>query len=264
MSAAPGGAPEPAGRDLVEPGRPTFHDAYGELARARKGRGRGAPAYSLYVNRPLGRVFAAGAVSVGWGPNTVSLLSAGFTFTAIALIAAVPPSGISGIIIALLLMTGYALDSADGQVARFTHGGSAAGEWLDHVLDACKNCAIHLALLISAFRWFDLPSAWLLVPLAFAVVSSTTFTAMVLKDLLPTVGRRSTQPSAGPGRQSTPARSLLGLPTDYGVLCLSFAILGWPTAFWFVYVLLFIAHTAYLMLAAPKWFRDLQRLIEAE
>ena len=263
MSTTSEGARDPGAPDVAEPGRPSFSDAYRELARARKGRGRGAPAYSLYVNRPLGRVFAAGAVSVGWGPNTVSLVSAGFTFTAIALIATVPPSPIAGVVIALLLVVGYALDSADGQVARFTHGGSAAGEWLDHVLDACKNCAIHLAVLVSAFRWFDLPPAWLLVPIAFAVVSSTTFAAMVLKDLLPTVGRSGTRPS-GSGRPSTPARSLLGLPTDYGVLCLSLALLGWPAAFWFVYVLLCIAHAAYLLLAGPKWFRDLTRRIEAE
>ena len=42
------------------------------------------------------------------------------------------------------------------------------------------------------------------------------------------------------------------------------ASLGWPAAFWFVYVLLCVAHTAYLLLAAPKWFRDLARRIEAE
>ena len=62
-------------------------------------------------------------------------------------------------------MFGYALDSADGQVARLTGGGSLLGEWLDHMIDSTKIAALHLAVLLHACRHTDLPAGWLLVPL---------------------------------------------------------------------------------------------------
>ncbi|WP_449281766.1 CDP-alcohol phosphatidyltransferase family protein, partial [Leucobacter sp.] len=144
----------------------------------------GIPAYSRYVNRPLGRRFAAVGYVWGLTPNGVTALSALSTLTAIVLIATVPPALWSGVLVSALLMLGYALDAADGQLARLRGGGSVQGEWLDHTVDAAKLSALHLAILIAAFRFFDVPTPWLLVPAGYLIVDNVMFFSMILKDLL--------------------------------------------------------------------------------
>jgi phosphatidylglycerophosphate synthase len=228
------------------------------LASAQKGAARGAPAYSIYVNRRVGRLIAAAAYRAGMTPNAVTAVSAAFTFSGIAIIATVPPVWWSGVLVWLLLAIGYAFDSADGQVARLRGGGSAAGEWLDHVVDALKISSLHLAVLIAAFRFFDLSSdAWLLIPIGFSIVANVTFFAMILNDQLKYVrGRKGTAETGGGSR----LRSFLVIPTDYGFLCLVFALLGAPLVFFGVYTLLFAANAGFLLLAAVKWFRDMVAL----
>ena len=51
-----------------------------------------------------------------------------------------------------------------------------------------------------------------------------------------------------------------GAPTDYGVLVYVFLLLGLPVAFMVVYGLLFAASAGYLVVALPKWFRDMRAL----
>ena len=116
---------------------PTFTSSLEELRSAQKGR-KGAPPYSLFVNRPLGRVFAAAANVLGLRPNQVTMISACFTFAAIALLAIGPATWWVGVLVAVGLVLGYALDSADGQLARLQGGGSLTGEWLDHMIDSVK------------------------------------------------------------------------------------------------------------------------------
>ena len=38
---------------------------------------KGAPPYSLYINRPLGRIFAAAAYQIGLTPNQVTWIERG-------------------------------------------------------------------------------------------------------------------------------------------------------------------------------------------
>jgi phosphatidylglycerophosphate synthase len=240
--------------------RPTegYRATVARLASAQKGAASGAPAYSVYVNRRLGRFIAAAAYRAGLTPNAVTAMSAAFTFTGIVLLATVPPVWWSGVLIWLLLAVGYAFDSADGQVARLRGGGSAAGEWLDHVVDALKISTLHIAVLISAYRFFDLDTdAWLLVPIGFSVVANVTFFAMILNDQLKYArGRRGTAEAGGGSR----LRSFLVIPTDYGLLCFVFVLLGAPVVFFVVYGLLFVANAGFLLLAAIKWFRDMVAL----
>ena len=179
---------------------------------------------------------------------------------AVAALAALPASGWLGLAVTVALALGYALDSADGQVARLRGGGSAAGEWLDHVVDAVKSSSLHAAVLLSAYRF--LPEAqrgWLLLPLGFLVVGTVSFAVFLLNDLLKAARlRRDTTSVIRTG--STPLRSLLGAPTDYGVLVHVFLLLGLPAAFLTVYGLLFAASACYLAVALPKWFRDMSDL----
>lgn len=235
----------------------TVAAAYAQLGAAQKGRGRGAPAYSLYVNRPVGRVIAAGAYAVGLTPNQVTAVSAGLTFTGIVLLATVPPSLLLGVVVWLLLAAGYAWDSADGQVARLRGGGSLAGEWLDHVVDAAKLVSLHVAVAVGAFRFFDAPVAWILVPLGFTIVATVAFFGMILNDLL---RARAGVAQAAEAGGSSPLRSILGLPVDYGVWCLSFVLWGAPPVFVVVYSMLALTALAHLVAALPVWFRRMKHL----
>lgn len=232
-----------------------FRSAYAELASAQKGRGKGAPAYSVFVNRRVGRVFAAAAYTWGWTPNAVSLVSAAHTFVAIALIAVAPITWGAGILIALLLMAGYAWDSADGQVARLRGGGTLAGEWLDHFLDAIKISTLHLAVLIAlALRSSLADTGWLLVPICYSATATVTFFGILLNDLLKAKGD-----AVPPTVASTWSlrRSLLMLPTDYGFLCAVFLLWGNTSLFFPVYTAMAVCAAGFLGLAAVKWFRDM-------
>jgi phosphatidylglycerophosphate synthase len=256
---------QPATLAGARPDAPVSAESYRAVLRrlraAQKPAGRGAPAYSIYVNRPVGRYIAAAAFKLGATPNQVTAVSAVLTFAAIALLALAPPAAGIGAVVAVLLAAGYAFDSADGQVARLRGGGSAAGEWLDHVVDAVKVVVLHIAVAIVAYR-FLLPAGqrgWLLVPLGFAAVASVSFAVFLLNDLLK-AARRHTQTTAVIRGGSTPLRSLLGLPTDYGLLIWVFVLLGAPALFFGAYALLFLAQLGYLVLALPKWFRDIAAL----
>jgi hypothetical protein len=55
-------------------------------------------------------------------------------------------------------------------------------------------------------------------------------------------------------------RSILVVPTDYGLLCLSFLLLGAPTAFFGVYTVITAATAGFLALAAVKWYREIRGL----
>ena len=246
-------------RAMTAPSRPAFRENYARLQAAQKS-AKGAPIYSLLVNRPLGRVFAAAAHRVGLTPDQITIVSALFTFTGIALVALVPPSPIQAVLVTFMLVLGYALDAADGQLARLRGGGSLTGEWLDHVIDSFKIATLHLAVLVSVYRFFDVPEVWLLVPLLFAAVYVIHFFGMLLTDLL----TRNAQLTLGSGKeQPEPAsmlKSALKLPTDYGLLCLVFLLLAYPPAFLWAYLVLALATAGYTALVLVAWYRRLRAL----
>jgi phosphatidylglycerophosphate synthase len=229
------------------------------LSGAQKG-AAGAPAYSRFVNRKLGRLLAALAFHAGLTPNMVTAISAAFTGAGIAVLALAAPSWAMGVAVTVCLVVGYAFDAADGQLARLRGGGSPAGEWLDHMVDAAKISSLHLALLVGLYRSEAVGrGAVLLLPLAFAVVSVVLFFGTLLNDALRAqygVATRAVRTATGP----SVVRSLLVVPTDYGVLCLLFVLLGAPALFVPVYGLLCVATAAYLGMAAVKWFREMGRL----
>jgi len=210
-----------------------YLDTVRQLAAAQKTT-RGAPAYSRFVNRRAGRLLAAGAYLLGLSSNAVTMISALFSYTAIILLAAVRPTVPLGIAVCLLLLIGYAFDSADGQVARLGGTGSIRGEWLDHVVDAGKMAALHLAVMISLYRGFDLRhEAVLLIPMLFGLSASVWFFALILTEKL--------RPARPAGGHHSTLRAVLVLPTDYGIFCLVFVVLGFHQLFLVVYGLLFAA-----------------------
>ncbi|MFW6690054.1 CDP-alcohol phosphatidyltransferase family protein [Streptomyces sp. MAR4 CNX-425] len=230
----------------------TFGAALSELRKAQK-TAKGVSLYSRYVNRPLGRVFAAGAYVLGLRPNHVTLLSAAFTGGGIAAIALVRPGWPLAVAVYALLVTGFALDSADGQLARLRRESSAAGEWLDHVVDCAKVTAVHAAVLVSFYRFFDLSSdGWLLLPLGFQLTAVLIFCGGLLADKLKPKSAASVPPAP-----PSPLRAVALLPVDYGVFCVVFLLLGSESAFLAGYAALAAAAALFLVAFMAKWFREL-------
>jgi phosphatidylglycerophosphate synthase len=244
----------------------SYREAVARLSSAQKSN-RGAAGYSRWINRRLGRHLAAWAYVRDLTPNQVSAISALFTFPSLAAVGIWSPSWYGDILITLGLLAGYAFDSADGQLARLRGGGSPAGEWLDHVLDALKMASVHLLVAVAWFRFYDLEHAsYLLVPLAAAVVATVFFFALLLTDMLRRVSRTAaggssaTTASLNPDEAAPVLRSLVVLPNDYGVLCLTFLLLPWHTVFGVVYAILLVANTLFLLTGCLRWFRELNQI----
>jgi len=229
------------------------------LAGAQKG-SAGAPAYSRFVNRRLGRGLAALAFHAGLTPNAVTGISAVFTGTGIALLLLLPPSWATGLAVAGCLVAGYAFDAADGQLARLRGGGSPAGEWLDHMVDAVKLLSLHLAVLVALYRFEVVEiGPLLLIPIGYCIADGALFFAMMLNEALR--ARHGAATRAQPSDQRAGlTRSLVSLPTDYGVLALVFVLWGAPALFLPAYAVLFGATAAHLALGSRKWFREMGRL----
>lgn len=245
------------------PARPRYGDSLDRLLRAQKS-AKGAPAYSRFVNRPLGRRLAAAAHVVGATPNQVTAASAVCTGLGIAGLALLTPAWWTGILVAALLVLGYGLDAADGQLARLRGGGSKVGEWLDHVVDAGKTATLHLAVLVGAYRtWDPQPHAWLLLPLLFSAAASTWFFTVILNDHLRRLaGTRDGQATVGAGEagRHSVLRSLASVPADYGVICLVTVLAGWPTAFRYAYGALAVAFTMITAASLVAWYRQIAEL----
>lgn len=232
------------------------------LAAAQK-TGKGAPAYSRWINRWFGRRIAAAGYLMGATPNQVTAVSAALTFTGIGLLAFLHPSWWLGPVVMVLLLAGYAFDSADGQLARLRGGGRPSGEWLDHVVDMAKMAMLPAAVVLSWARFgiAGEPGSvwWLALPLAFIAVSVTAFFGWLLSDLLIRVTRGERSKTVAAGESAPKLRSILRTPTDYGVLAISF---GFFSTIWFLplYGLLFLANFAVLVLALPTWYRQVDEL----
>ena len=240
-------------------------DLVAELRRGAGKSNRGAPGYTRWVNRPLGRHVAALAHRLGMTPNQLTALNSLIIFPTLVSLAVVKPTFWWTVPAGLLLMLGYVLDSADGQLARLRGGGSKAGEWLDHVADAVKTAMVHAVLVVTWYRFFEFPSAaWLLLPLAFGVVHSTYYFSIMLADdlrRLAKVERRVPAPTTPASLEHAPVlRSFIMLPNDWGVLCVAIMLLPLQWVFVAVYSLLLAANTVFVLAGWVRWYRELVTL----
>lgn len=217
----------------------------------------GTPAYSRFVNRPVGRRLAARAAVWGWSPNLVSAVSGACSLLAVVVLAVGGSSVLVGVVVAVLLALGYAWDSADGQVARLTGTGSVFGEWLDHMIDCTKIGALHIAVGIHLVRSTDVGLPWLLVPALYLVVANVLFFGMILTDQLRRAAGASKVTSGG---SLSVLRSLVILPSDYGALCIIFVTLAWPMVFLGLYVLMFLGSALLLAAAVFRWSATLRSI----
>ncbi len=226
---------------------------YAELASAQKS-GAGVPWYMRVVNRRLGRLIASAAAQGPWTPNHLTAASLGSFLAAASLICTVDPGAAMAISAVILLQLGFAFDSADGQLARLRGGGSPAGEWLDHVVDSGRHLLFHLAIVIGLYRFADVDEAVLLIPLAFAVVSTVRFFAQILAEQL--AGR---DPIAGP--DAVPRfGTWIQAPADTGVVNVVVLLWPWTTAFLWAYAVIGALNALLLVATLVRRHRELEAL----
>ncbi|WEK13372.1 MAG: CDP-alcohol phosphatidyltransferase family protein [Candidatus Microbacterium phytovorans] len=230
----------------------TFRDRFTLLREAQKRR-TGVPLYTLAVNRPVGRVIAA-ASPRGITPNHLTGIGALFTFAGILYLLVWADGSPWSALVGVALVVGFFFDSADGQLARLRGGGSASGEWLDHVIDGVRIVLLHIATLAFLLRTEAVPT-----PVAFAlctvfvVAASATFFSGSLFEKL-TTSAPSTRVTSG-----SRLRSALMLPVDYGVTCWIFLLTAWVPVFVVVYALAALAKVGTTTMLLSKWYRTLRR-----
>lgn len=221
----------------------------------------GTPAYSRYVNRPLGRVVAAFGHSFGLTPNQATAISASMTGLAIVLLATMSPGWQLAVAVPLLLAGGYVMDSVDGQLARLRRRSTTSGEWLDHSVDCCKTVCLHLAVLISWYQYPPVDSdTVLLIPIGFQVVDVLSFFGLILMPLLRKLYASERPAPSGTPKKEHPLRPWLLLPADYGAAVWMFALLAWPALFMSAYSAVFAVNVVLLLLAGRKWWRELRAI----
>lgn len=222
------------------PARPTANEAKAALASAQKP-GAGVPAYLRWVNRPLGGRIAVAGAPRGATPNGLTAISALLGLAGVVVLAAWP-NGWAGPLAAVLLLLGYAFDSADGQLARILRRGGPAGEWLDHVVDGVRAPLVHIAVAVHLVR---IESAWWLVGVAgaFSVLVSAWFLSQLLAEkLLPKTPRAAS--SAGDAGDAGDAgrgvlESFIKQPQDPSTTYVVLAVIGFGPVFAIAYTALF-------------------------
>lgn len=252
----------PAAGDPIAPGALVprgFHDQYRDnvarLAAAQKS-GHGVPPYTRYVNRWLGRRLAAMAAILRLTPNAVTGLSMLASYLGMALLCLVEPGPVVAVGVTVLLLLGYALDSADGQVARLSGRSGPAGEWLDHVTDQARTVSLHMAVLIWLYRFVEPAPALYLLPMAWAVVTSARFLSQILGEQFRRAGQARTMDEAQDRHAGL--RAVLQLPSDTGVICAMFLLVGLPMLFLQAYAALLILNGLLALVSMRRRYVELR------
>lgn len=231
------------------PQRLSFAESMRRLDGAQK-TGIGVPAYTRWVNRRAARYLCAIAEAAGATPAVVSMLSILVTLSGLGTFLALHRTPLlAGIIAAVLLALGYALDSADGQLARLQNSSSVQGEWLDHTLDSVRIPAVHLTI-GAAFLLHGAP--WLAVGAAlFTVVASASFLSQILGSQL----REQSQKAPAQVRRF---QSWILLPVDTGVLCWIFVLWAVLPLFGAVYIALLATNLLHILASTRRRWRELR------
>jgi phosphatidylglycerophosphate synthase len=139
--------------------------------------------FTRVISQRLGALLAFAADRAGFGPNAVTLLGLVVMLSA-SLALAYAPAGVGFVVLsAVLYQLGFALDCADGQLARATARTSAYGAWLDLAADHVRQVGILLAISVNFILQSDpsLPVAFLSLFLLGSGLTVSLHTVTVLK-----------------------------------------------------------------------------------
>ncbi|HEX5542011.1 MAG TPA: CDP-alcohol phosphatidyltransferase family protein [Micromonospora sp.] len=202
---------------LVEPARPRAADFY------RTNRGGGL--FSEAISQRIGAVIALGAERLGLTPTALTLanlvIGLSVSITAVVLAGPVAAGSVPAWGVGLLVLVGwqlaYALDCADGQLARVTGQGSPAGARLDVLCDVAAQVGLATVLSVTAVAQRPGTPVWLL----------TVFAGSLLVNLLTSVLQSGASAASMVPSTSLPVR-LIKLIRDYGAIV---AVAGLVMAF---------------------------------
>ncbi|MFJ6199846.1 CDP-alcohol phosphatidyltransferase family protein [Micromonospora sp. NPDC092111] len=135
---------------------------------------RGGGLFSESVSQWLGAVFALVAQRLGLRPTALTVtnlvLGLAASVTVVALAGPVAAGDVPAWLVGLVALVGwqvaYALDCADGQLARVTGQGSAAGARVDVLCDVAAQIALVAALSATAVAQHPATPTWLVAVFA--------------------------------------------------------------------------------------------------
>ena len=233
----------------------TYRTSLNELRGVQKS-GAGEPAYLRWVNRPLGARAAALAFRLGLTPNTVTAISGVLSLGGLIAIAVGGTRPAVAVTATILLLAGFALDSADGQLARLAGMGSRSGEWLDHVVDSIRLPLAHLAIAVCLY--FAGAPLWAVgASLGFSIVASVWFFAATLATQL--LDRTRPAPAAAEPSTSPKWISFAKLPFDTAALFFLVLLLPLMPVFLVGYTALLVLTLAAALIALRRKYSSLRR-----
>jgi phosphatidylglycerophosphate synthase len=173
-------------------------------------RHRGGGLFTETVSQRIGAQFAVAAHRAKLPPTALTLTNLILGLTAAVLVAGTHgrlAAPVIGLIALVLWHIAYALDCADGQLARVTGTGSAAGARVDVLCDVALQVALVAAMSAVAVTYDPAPPAWLIA----------AFAGTWMVNLVTSVMQTGSQASSMVTSRSTPVR-LVKLVRDYGAV----------------------------------------------
>lgn len=110
---------------------------------------KGGLPYTVYINRPIGN-YIAKLVPAFVTPNSITITSF-LLFCGCVIAMPFVSNFTQSFVLTVAFLFQYALDSADGILARRRGMSSPIGEWLDHSLDGVRILVLHVAVLVTFF-----------------------------------------------------------------------------------------------------------------
>ncbi|MET7375976.1 CDP-alcohol phosphatidyltransferase family protein [Micromonospora arida] len=176
---------------------------------------RGGGLFSESISQWLGAVFALVAQRLGLRPTALTItnlvLGLATSVTVVALAGPVAAGDVPAWVVGLLALVGwqvaYSLDCADGQLARVTGQGSAAGARVDVLCDVAAQIALVAALAATAVAQEPGAPTWLVA----------TFAGTWMVNLVTSVMQAGPNAASMVTSTSLPVR-LVKLVRDYGAV----------------------------------------------
>lgn len=195
---------------------------------------RGGGLYSESVSQPLGAAIAATAARLGLAPTALTLanlvLGLGTSVTVVGLAPRMAqgsvPEWTVGLGALVIWQVAYALDCADGQLARVTGRASPAGARLDVLCDVAAQSGLVAALAAVAVAYRPSTPTWLVA----------AFAATWMVNLVTSVMQSGPHAASMMPSRSLPVR-LVKLVRDYGAVVLAVGLVLTFVPQWTVVVL---------------------------
>jgi phosphatidylglycerophosphate synthase len=173
-------------------------------------RHRGGGLFTETVSQRIGAGFAVGAHRAGLPPTALTIANLILGLTAAVLVIGTHdrlPAPLVGLVALVLWQIAYALDCADGQLARVTGTGSAAGARVDVLCDVALQIALVASVAAVAGGHDPAPPPWLVA----------TFAGAWMVNLVTSVLQQGGSAASLVTSSSLPVR-LVKLIRDYGAV----------------------------------------------